>query len=114
MTGRDATRTADADLAELAALTFDFGNTLVRVDRAALRRAVQLTAERIADRLAIDRDVFLAGWAEERDRQFAEEVPEFREVDLEQRSVRVLARLRGVLRDMDRHVTAIHLGGRHD
>ena len=52
MTGRDATRTADADLAELAALTFDFGNTLVRVDRAALRRAVQLTAERIADRLA--------------------------------------------------------------
>jgi len=96
VTGRDATRTADADLAELAALTFDFGNTLVRVDRAALRRAVQLTAERIADRLAIDRDPFLAGWAEERDRQFAEELPEFREVDLEQRSVRVLARLRGM------------------
>jgi HAD superfamily hydrolase (TIGR01509 family) len=34
-------------------------------------------------------------WSEERDRQFAEEVPEFREVELPQRLIRVLARLRG-------------------
>ena len=34
-------------------------------------------------------------WAEERARQFREEVPQFREVDLAQRLVRVLARLRG-------------------
>jgi HAD superfamily hydrolase (TIGR01509 family) len=40
-------------------------------------------------------DTFLAVWGEERDRQFAEEVPEFREVVLDQRLVRVLARLRG-------------------
>lgn len=39
---------------------------------------------------------FLATWAEERDRQFREEVPRFREVDLGQRAARVLARLRGL------------------
>ena len=33
---------------------------------------------------------------EERERQFREEVPEFREVDIGQRAVRVLARLRGM------------------
>jgi HAD superfamily hydrolase (TIGR01509 family) len=80
----------------IAAVTFDFGNTLVRVDRAGLRRALELTAERVAHRLAVDRERFLEVWAQERDRQFAEEVPEFREVDLEQRSLRVLARLRGM------------------
>ena len=39
---------------------------------------------------------FLAVWAEERERQFREEVPRFREVDLAERLVRVLARLRGI------------------
>ena len=39
---------------------------------------------------------FIAAWREERDRQFREEVPNFREVDLAQRSQRVLARLRGL------------------
>ena len=39
---------------------------------------------------------FLAVWAEERDRQFREEVPLGREVDLEQRVARTLARLRGM------------------
>jgi len=38
---------------------------------------------------------FLTIWGEERDRQFREEVPKLREVDLEQRFGRVLARLRG-------------------
>ena len=43
-----------------------------------------------------DRDGFLVAWAEERERQFREEVPQFREVDIAQRAVRVLARLRGM------------------
>jgi FMN phosphatase YigB (HAD superfamily) len=46
--------------------------------------------------IVTDRPAFLAAWAEERDRQFREEVPEFREVDIDQRAVRVLARLRGM------------------
>ena len=37
----------------IAAITFDFGNTLLRIDRAGLRRAVELTAERTADSLTI-------------------------------------------------------------
>ena len=37
-----------------------------------------------------------AAWAEERERQFREEVPQFREVDLALRVVRILARLRGM------------------
>ena len=40
------------------------------------------------------RGVFLAAWHEERERQFAEEVPDGREVDVDQRVVRVLARMR--------------------
>ncbi len=35
-------------------------------------------------------------WAEERDRQFREEVPLFRETEIPQRAIRVLARLRGM------------------
>jgi FMN phosphatase YigB (HAD superfamily) len=38
----------------------------------------------------------LTAWSEERERQFREEVPRFREVDLGERIVRVLARLRGM------------------
>ena len=41
-------------------------------------------------------EAFLEAWKEERERQFAEEVPEFREVEIPQRLVRVLARLRGM------------------
>ncbi len=77
-------------------VTYDFGNTLVQVDRASSRTvsattAVGLSRARIID----DEAAFLAVWAEERDRQFREEVPNLREVDLTQRVVRVLARLRG-------------------
>jgi len=39
---------------------------------------------------------FLVAWAEERDRQFREEVPLFRETEIPQRAIRVLARLRGM------------------
>src|SRR5262249_4267238 len=52
--------------------------------------------EQICERCGpFDLDTFLAVWSEERDRQFAEEVPAFREVELPQRLVRVFARLRG-------------------
>lgn len=81
----------------IQAITFDFGNTLVPVDRAGLRTVVRLTAERVADRLGpFEVDEFLEVWAAERERQFREEVPRFREVDLADRLVRVLARLRGM------------------
>ncbi|HET7182678.1 MAG TPA: HAD family hydrolase [Candidatus Limnocylindrales bacterium] len=81
----------------VAAITFDFGNTLVRVDRVGSRRVILSTAE-VLRRAGVIRDeaAFLAVWAEERDRQFREEVPQFREVDVPQRAVRVLARLRGM------------------
>jgi len=81
----------------IQAITFDFGNTLVPVGRAALGRVVEVTADAVTDRDAgIDRSAFLAAWAEERERQFREEVPQFREVDLAERLVRVFARLRGM------------------
>lgn len=83
-------------LAGIRAVTLDFGNTLVPIDRSALRAVVERTADQVCSSLALgDRAAFLAAWAEERDRQFREEVPRFREVDLPQRAVRVVARLRG-------------------
>jgi HAD superfamily hydrolase (TIGR01509 family) len=82
---------------EVAAITFDFGNTLARVDRAGSRQVIAATALELMDAgIVADRAAFLAAWSEERDRQFREEVPLLREVDVEQRAVRVLARLRGM------------------
>jgi FMN phosphatase YigB (HAD superfamily) len=82
----------------IEAITFDFGNTLVPVGRAALRQVVDLTADTVSSNIAgIDRAEFLVAWAEERERQFREEIPQFREVDLAERLVRVFARLRGML-----------------
>lgn len=84
-------------LAGIAAITFDFGNTLVPVSREALHAVVERTADAICGRWPdLGREAFLAAWAEERDRQFREEVPQFREVDLAERLVRVFARLRGM------------------
>jgi FMN phosphatase YigB (HAD superfamily) len=81
----------------VAAITIDFGNTLVDVDRPGLRDVVDRTADALGLRgLITDRAAFLGAWVEERERQFREEVPEFREVDIAQRAVRVLARLRGM------------------
>jgi FMN phosphatase YigB (HAD superfamily) len=78
-------------------ITLDFGNTLVPVDRAGLERVVERTGVAVVARCGpFALEDFLAAWAEERDRQFAEEVPRFREVDLGQRMVRVLASLRGM------------------
>ena len=90
-------RTVTHRLGGIAAVTFDFGNTLVPVGRAGLGRVVEVTADAVSEHVAgIDRAAFLAAWAEERERQFREEVPQFREVDLAERLVRVFARLRGM------------------
>jgi len=81
----------------VTAITLDFGNTLVRVDRPGLHAVVDVAARVLVGAGVIaDADQFHAIWSEERDRQFREEVPEFREVDLDDRAVRVLARLRGL------------------
>lgn len=87
---------AAASSPRLAAITFDFGNTLVPVDRRALDAVVAALADAMAAEVAVDPAAFLAAWADERARQLREEVPRFREVDLEVRLRRVLARLRGV------------------
>jgi len=82
--------------APITAITFDFGNTLVPVGRAALRSVVERTADAVCERSPdLGRAAFLDAWAEERERQFREEVPQFREVDLAERLVRVFARIRG-------------------
>ena len=81
----------------IEAITLDFGNTLVPVPAAGLRAVVAETAGSMAAGLGpFDADEVLRLWAEERERQFREEVPQFREVDLAQRIARILARLRGM------------------
>ena len=86
-----------ATLAGIEAITFDFGNTLVPVSRGALRGVVELIASAVARAdPSIDREAFIVAWVEEGERQFREEVPRFREVDLAERLVRVFARLRGM------------------
>ncbi len=98
--------------ARLRAITLDFGNTLVPVDRAGLQRVVDLTAGALVARLGgFDTEAFMEAWSDERERQFREEIPRFREVDISQRLVRVLARLRGVVpppadRTWDDHAAA--------
>ena len=80
----------------VAGITLDFGNTLVMVDRPGLKTVVEETADALIARgIVEERASFVVAWAEERDRQFREEVPELRETDINQRAVRVLARLRG-------------------
>jgi FMN phosphatase YigB (HAD superfamily) len=94
--GTGGSPSPEVPAAPLQAISFDFGNTLVPVRHDALRAVVRETARQVCDRCGpFEEEAFLAVWAEERDRQFAEEVPEFREVNLDQRFVRVLARLRG-------------------
>ena len=81
----------------IAAITLDFGNTLVPVPASGLREVVDRTARAMAERLGpFDVDEVRRIWAEERERQFREEIPMFRETDIGQRIARVLARLRGM------------------
>ncbi|HUQ43865.1 MAG TPA: HAD family hydrolase [Candidatus Limnocylindria bacterium] len=94
----------DSEVLRVAAITLDFGNTLVRVDRPGLRGVVEQTADALLHAgVVADRDGFLAARSEERDRQFREEVPQFREVDIDQRAVRVLARQRGMAAPPEEH-----------
>jgi FMN phosphatase YigB (HAD superfamily) len=77
-------------------ITFDFGNTLVRVDRAGLRSVVHASADVLVERgIVLAAEPFLAAWATERDRQFRLQVPRLLEVDLAERVRHVLAGLRG-------------------
>ncbi len=80
----------------IRAITLDFGNTLVPVPDGALREVVGETARAIATLGAFDEVTVNRVWSEERARQFREEVPHGREVDLAQRLARILARLRGM------------------
>ncbi len=82
----------------ITAITLDFGNTLVPVSAAGLHGVVAGTARAMAERLGTsDASEVVSTWAEERERQFREEVPQFREVDLARRITRILARLRGMV-----------------
>ena len=86
-----------ASAGPIRAVTFDFANTLVPVDRRGFRAVVERTVDGSAAACGIgDRAAFLVAWDEERDRQFREEVPAGREVDLVERVGRVLARCRGM------------------
>jgi HAD superfamily hydrolase (TIGR01509 family) len=94
--GRDHRRVTPARVA-VRAITLDFGNTLVRVDSAGLHAVIEETVDGLVrGGIVGDRAGFLAAWAEERDRQFREEVPLFRETEIPPRAIRVLARLRGM------------------
>lgn len=82
---------------ELQAISFDFGNTLVRIRREDLRLVVERMATELSERSGpFDERAFAIVWREEGERQFAEDVPRLREVDLAQRTARVLARMRGM------------------
>jgi FMN phosphatase YigB (HAD superfamily) len=81
----------------LQAITFDFGNTLVPVGGSALQAVVEQMIGTLATQIeGVDPHAFGSAWDEERERQFAEDVPQGREVDLDRRVIRVLARLRGM------------------
>jgi len=61
-----------------------------------MAEVVRLTAERAAELVGCSPEQFIEAWSEERLRQFAEDVPEGREADMDVRVGRVLARLRGM------------------
>ena len=77
------------------AITLDFGNTLVPFPAGSMADVVRLTAVRTCDLVGCSIEEFVGIWGEERLRQFAEDVPEGREADMDVRVARVLARLRG-------------------
>ena len=84
-------------MTRVEAITVDFGNTLVPVPAGGLRTVVDRTARAMAARLGpFEAEDVRRLWAEERERQFREELPRFREVDMAQRIARILARLRGM------------------
>ena len=85
------------DAGAIRAVTFDFGDTLVPVSAPAFRAVVREAASDVVRRLALgDREVYLAAWSEERDRQMREDVPAGREMDMGRRFARLIARSRGL------------------
>ena len=81
----------------IRAISFDCVNTLCPVRHEDLARTVAETSAWMSARSGpFDAELFRRVWAEERDRQLAEEVAELREMVLPARLVRVLARLRGM------------------
>ncbi len=81
----------------IRAISFDFGNTLVPLGRDDLREVVRRMTGQVAARSGpFEEHQFSDAWAAERGRQFSEDVPRMLEVDLAQRVVRVLARMRGM------------------
>jgi HAD superfamily hydrolase (TIGR01549 family) len=81
----------------LRAITFDFGNTLVPFPAASMTEIVRLTGDAAATIVGCRAEEFVRIWAEERQRQLDEQVPEGREADMDVRVVRVVARLRGAV-----------------
>src|ERR1035437_2161454 len=79
----------------MRASSFDFGNTLVPFSAGPMATVVRQTAEHTASLVGCTVDDFTSIWGEERERQFAEDVPEGREADMDIRVVRVLARVGG-------------------
>ncbi|HEX7491333.1 MAG TPA: HAD family hydrolase [Candidatus Limnocylindrales bacterium] len=82
-------------MAGLRAVSFDFGNTLVPFSAGPMAAVVRATAEHAAGLIGCPAHDFISVWAEERERQFAEDVPQGREADMDIRLPRVVARLRG-------------------
>lgn len=83
------------DRAALRGVTLDFGNTLVPVTRAALVEVVTVTCRWLAARTGATPEELAWIWDEERERQWREDVPAFRETDMRIRMARVIARSRG-------------------
>ena len=79
----------------IEAITFDFGNTLVSFPARDRDAVLSATADVWAARFGATPEAFVVAWYEERQRQFAEDVPEGREANMDVRVARVLARLAG-------------------
>jgi FMN phosphatase YigB (HAD superfamily) len=79
----------------LAAITFDFGNTLVAFPPGPMAHVVDGAASAAAAITGSSVEEFRQVWAEERQRQFAEDVPQGREANMDVRAARVLYRLMG-------------------
>jgi FMN phosphatase YigB (HAD superfamily) len=76
-------------------ITFDFGNTLVPFPAGPMATVLEVSAARLRELTGRPIQEVMKVWGEERLRQFAEDVPEGREADMDVRVARVLARLRG-------------------
>jgi FMN phosphatase YigB (HAD superfamily) len=93
--GRRGTRPGSRRFADVEAVSFDFGNTLVPFPPGPMAVVVTMTAAACAHLSGGQDQEFVRVWGVERLRQFAEDVPAGREADMDVRARRVVARLRG-------------------